>query len=536
MLKTFGLLFIFAISILLPAFNISAQVLSSSSVVISEVQTGGCLQWKTVEATICEIEDGKQEFIELHNASEDTEISLSGWRLEYLSAGHSGNLQVAPTRTLATFDGVIITGGYVLVSYVNYMQNADIFFGQSSTAASGLLAKSGGHVRLVDDAGIVMDQIGWGSANQIQSWPKTSEISAGYSVKRILPDNPLYAAGEIFSTPTLPIDPVTGGYIPNEEIEEQPIESNNCEGIIISEVLPNPAGADAGKEFIELHNPASESILLEGCGLETTANSKSYVLDQQNLAPGQYRAFYNDETGLTLANSAGGTVYLINTNDAEISTVEYPGGLGDDASWSLFSSGFAETFMLTPNDVNELIKFKPCPEGQLRNLETNRCNIITATTGLAPCAPGKTRNPETNRCRNLASLSSVLKACAPDQFRNPQTNRCKKSASDAGLKPCAADQIRNPKTNRCKKSTSGSGLKPCAKGKERNPQTNRCRNVASILNTSGQKPVQDIPASTAGKQGLFLAVGGIIGALFYGLWEWRNEAILAFSNLKKKLL
>lgn len=523
------------------------------TLLISEVQTGGLDE--------SDAELPKAEFIELVNTSGE-EISVSGWQLEYLSASHTGI--ETPTRIIAELDGVVIADGYVLLSYVDYLPDADIYFGMGSTLTSGLMAKGGGHVRLIDADGNVIDQVGWGSAKQIADWPRTGEIPPGFSIKRILPEDPLYELGLIFGAATLPTTPEGGGLIipePPLEEDDEPIDNPanpdpetddeddiiplpapelGCEGIIISELLPNPAGADGGKEFIELYNPTTDFINLSGCGLQLQGKTHVHVLGDIELAPGQHRAFHDNETNIVLPNAAGGTIYLLSPKLTELQSVTYGENLPDDVAWAWFgTSDWQATYTPTPNAANVSQPTKPlepCPAGQERNADTNRCVNITAVLALADCGPGQERNPETNRCRKIADTESSLTPCKPGQERNPDTNRCRAVAAATTLVPCAPDQERNPETNRCRKiAGAGSTLAPCAPGQERNHATNRCRKIASAVTSTAGGEIQDIESiAQAGKTGWWLAGFAGSAAVTYGAWEWRRDIINFLTRFTRK--
>jgi hypothetical protein len=537
MLKTSGLLAVLVFSVSFSFEKISAQDASNSisSLIITEIRLGGD------DIVIDDV--NYKEFISIYNQSDET-IDFDNefeWILEYAKSSFIPNIE---------------NGGCEAPSWhAQDTSNAKRFILSGSIepkteitiSGVSLTDSKGGSIRILEqqiNGFIVHDMVGWDNNESIAPCLDNQEVRKpaswpipGKSIQRYFSCDLLLPKDTNNNTKDFaPSDNSSPGVFagPLEKCGE-PVPVNSCAGIIISELLPNPAGADSGKEFIELHNTTYEKVRLEGCKLEY--GTSSFMFRGEELNPGEYKAFYDGFTGITLVNSSKGIVYLVDTNDNELA-VEYPAGLGDDVAWALFGDDWAETFIPMPNSVNELLEFKPCPDGKVRNPETNICvNIAGPAAGWVPCNQGQKRNPDTNRCRNIASLSSVLKACKPGQERNPDTNRCRGAASLAStLKACSSDQIRNPETNRCKKVTSSS-LKPCKKGQERNPDTNRCRNTSGVLGgVNGINSVQDVQAPPANTQGLILAAGSVAGALFYGLWEWRNEAILGLMNLKKKLL
>lgn len=524
--------------------------------IISEIQTGGSKDDGS--------EDAKAEFVELYN-TQANDVVIDGWRVEFLTEKHDG-ISV-PTRTLAVLNDVtVVAYSYVLLSYKDYLEAADYYFDGGPT--SGYLPKSHGTVRLRDDQGSVVDMAGWGSPNNYQGQPAVPP-GQGQSLQRCFNDN-----DELVNTHNNRADfsiydditPRDGVLCPQpENLPPKPDDTAHtlsCEGVITTELLSNPAGADTGKEFIELHNPTDEVVPLKGCSLQTTANSKIFSFGDIEMQPGTYKAFYDDQTGLTLANAAGGKVWLLTPDGTELQEIVYPGSLGDDEAWALIGNAWHSSYALTPNASNKLVTTKPCPAGQQRNSETDRCQkSAPSASKLTPCKAGQERSPATNRCRSVLTAASALQPCAAHQIRNPLTNRCKASGAASLLSPCKAGQIRNPQTNRCKAAKSSLGsltpckpgqtrnpetnrckgvkaastLKPCKEGQERNPKTNRCRKAAGAGTASKLDNVKDVVAEQkSSNAGWWLAGLAALVAIGYGMYEWRQDIGNFLSNLRKK--
>jgi len=510
---------------IIPAPSVAANEGMTETLVISEVQTGGCAAFVSDNPPVCMSEDGKKEFVELRNLL-PIDIWLDNWRLEYISA--SG----ATITELAVLNGRVAADGSVLISYDGFRPNEvipDMFFAKTNT--TGLLAKSGGHVRLVKD-GEVLDLVGWGSAAATGTWPKTSVLLPEYSIKRILPNDPLYASGIKFAPATFPTSPEGKGFTPDqpevpddpeEEEEEPPVPDVQpaCDGAIVSEILPNPEGADAAREFIELHNPTDKAIMLDGCLLGLSGTSKTYAFAGNILLePGEYRAFYDSVTGITLPNAAGGEVLFINGNTEY--PFSYPKAMKDNESWALIGSSWQATDNITPG-VENMPMTPPAADDRGGGDEE-----------LPPCAPGKFRNPETNRCKNIVAAASTLTPCRPGQVRNPDTNRCRNAVlASAALKPCKAGQERNPATNRCRSILAASTtLKPCDAGEERNPEDQSLPEGTATLASANA----DNKESAAGKNMVNYGILVLIGAsvLGYGAYEYRNDLRNKIANIKAR--
>ena len=127
--------------------------------------------------------------------------------------------------------------------------------------------------------------------------------------------------------------------------------------------------------------------------------------------------------------------------------------------------------------------------------------------------------------------------CPEGQERNPETNRCRKikTEEDTALKPCPEGQERNPETNRCRKikTEEDTALKPCPEGQERNPETNRCRKIVQMM-TAKYKPTEEELATEDKTLIVTLLIVGT-GILGFGFWEWRHEIKLWFLWLKNRL-
>ena len=525
--KWFSILIIM-LSIILPnsAVNTVSAEGSIETLVINEMQTGGCDVFVTEDPPKCSMEDGQKEFVELRNLL-PIDIWLDDWRLEYVSA--SG----ATVTELVVLNGHVKAGGNILISYDGYRPKdvvPDLYF--AKTNASGLLAKSGGHIRLTKDS-VVMDLVGWGSAAATDAWPKVPVINPEYSVQRLQPNDPLYDTLGKFSTQTYTTSPVGDGLVivseedpdaPTEEPEEPrvPEEAQSCEGIIVSEILPNPEGVDTGKEFVELHNPTSQIISLKGCAIGLSGTSKTYsFVEDISLSPGEYRAFYDEVSDISLPNAAGGEVVIINGNTEY--PFLYPKDMKDSEAWALIGSTWQATDRPTPGEEN--IPMTPVVDSS-DELESS---------GLDPCPVGKFRNPETNRCKNIAILADALIPCNPGQVRNTETNRCRSvMLASSTLASCKPGQERNPATNRCRKVLAAkTALKPCDDGEERNPETNRCRKATAKLASAAAATDKSNDES---KNLINYGILGLVGTAVvgYGVYEYRNDIRTKLAGIKNR--
>lgn len=472
------------------------------SVLITEVQTG------FIDSA--GVEYPRQEFVELTNTT-GAAVNMTGWRLEYLSASHNGT--AAATQIIDTISGQISGNGHGIWEHDGYYPVApDSIFGAGDVSTSGFLAKSGGHVRLMNGTTMV-DCVAWGSATTITGCDKVSAVAGpSYTLQRPT-TNGLYnksdgvanykpatpQGGNIYSVSVTP--PSLPPSVP-PPTSSQP----TCQGIQINEILPNPAGDDTLGEFIEIYNPTDQTQSLHGCKLRTA--TKEYIFPEQTtIQAHEYKAVYYSVSALQLGNS-GGVVTL--ETITETTSVNYP-ALSDDEAWALVNGFWALTKQPTP---------------ALENLLVSESAQQTEQGEAEPCPAGKFRNPATGRCKSNEE-SAVLVACNADQERNPETGRCRKLAVLAAI-TCPVGQEKNPATNRCRKIETASTQKACEAGQERNPTTGRCRKI--VAKTTG-KVLGD--KTVAPRKGHIVIIGAVmIIIVSYGAYEYRQEISRLVQRIK----
>jgi hypothetical protein len=503
-------------TIILPIFSLntaSADPAALPAVIISEIKLGGDSFSQGADQP-----KDPQEFVTLFNQS-NTAVDLAGWTLEYAKI---------------TFDKTFCADSSWISHNVSSSSSQTVLSGilqpgqVSTPIARSLTDNTAASMHLVNASNknnpVVEDLVGWGTGAPCSENTIVTTPSNGKSIKRYLDCNNLPIDtdnnGSDFAA-NQPPSPATLGnpYLiscQDNATNGQPQNQQTCEGIIISELLPNPAGTDTNNEYIELYNPTASAISLQGCSLQTNGNSKVFNFGNVTLQPGEYHAFYDSGTGLNLPNAAGGTVWLLSPN-TELQAIAYPSNLGDDIAWALITGAWKQTYQPTPNAANILVASKPCLEGETRNPDTGYCHgsAVLSTSTLSICKPGEERNPATNRCRavNLSS-GSTLATCKSGQERNPATNRCRAIAT-----------------------TASASLKPCAAGQERNPATNRCRKSAAAGATSKIASVKDsVSGSISNSPHWWVAGFAAVGATSYGVYEWRQEVLLYLSRLKSRLL
>lgn len=104
-----------------------------------------------------------------------------------------------------------------------------------------------------------------------------------------------------------------GGYIPTSKQTK----------IQINEILPNPKGEDT-KEFIELYNPTTKPISLQGIKLDDAPGGSNpyHISTTTAVKPKSYAVFPKKKTGIALNNSSD-AVRLLNSSGKVISKIGY---------------------------------------------------------------------------------------------------------------------------------------------------------------------------------------------------------------------
>lgn len=301
-----------------------------------------------------------------------------------------------------------------------------------------------------------------------------------------------------------------------------------------SSCAPNDVSVLCG-DYVKLYNPTDAVQSLDDLVLRTDSNSSSstssntFTLEGE-VSPRSYLLVHRTDNGdrISLTNS-GGYVWLADvfaTMRYDATITQYGSTSSDHQGWSyaLFDNTWQWT--MTPQPVADNLLTLPPP-------------VIEAPK---PCPAGQYRNPDTNRCRTIEEAVNALATCPEGQYRNPETNRCRSAAATVSstLTPCGEGQERNPATNRCRSIASAvAELMPCDEGYERNPATNRCRKV---LGTSTSTPSLTQAAETAPTSPTALlsnpyAIAAVIGlgGVGYGLYEWRSEIGSGFKRLAAKL-
>ena len=298
---------------------------AETTVVINEIMWMGSTQ------------SSSDEWIELKNITEE-DIDLTGWSID--GAGSS-------LSAITIASGVIPANGFFLISNYDSSGSAISDGIAINVVVPGVsLANGGEQLTLKDPASNMIDQtpIGaWEDGNnndspvdQRNSMERNDEYGGGTSwddwhtcfgaschtiVFWDVESTDYGTPGESNSEPgatVLPEPTISESPRPSvtasPELEEDELEYSDA--IVINEFLPNPVGADAEGEFIELKNIGTDEVDLKGWQLDDgEGGSSAYIIPDGTLIQGgEILVFLRSVTGLAL-NNGGDEVRLFSPDE-----------------------------------------------------------------------------------------------------------------------------------------------------------------------------------------------------------------------------
>jgi len=483
------------LAILVAGAFVSPAHAASANLVLTQIQAGG-------------VGAATQELVVVYNNSA-TDVDITDWCLKNKSnvkfacvaSGSADKAQFLPAYKF------VVIGSSALASF---LQVPFTLTYSSTNQSSGAIVGSSDTISLIDAAGAVIDS---------QSW--TTGITSGMLFARKVASNAPFTYLDTDQPSDWQIQ--SPQFIPDNGMELRDVETpfdacSNIDGIqsevpsgydvdgdgvcqftppplLITELLPNAAGTDAGHEFIELYNPNDHAVDLASYLLWVGPDlGASFQFPSGASIPANsYASFTNTDIAYSLLNSSSRV--RITTTDGTV-VDETPGyqDPGDNESWALIDGTWQYTDQPTPGIVNLAMGDDPIEQAD-----------VASTPTLKPCAANQYRSPDTNRCRLVATAPGTVTPCKDGQYRSEETNRCRNIAADVGPAPCA-------------------------EGQERNPDTNRCRTTKTISNADyGTLKTQTSHDNTGY---LWLAVGALgLLVVSYGVWEWRYELGKLWSRL-----
>lgn len=328
--------FILPILFLAGFFGFGRNVYASSSlIIINEIQTSG----GTRETT--------QEFIELYNATAE-DVNLAGFSLKKKTKTQT---DMSILISSDDFSGIIPAYGYFLISHPDYtIATADIFY---STLTNGKIPLISDHntVLLYDNNKTLLDKVGYGDAQDYETFPEASpapNITDKKSIERINFQD-TNNNGADFNLPDTPTP---------QNSKFKPIEYSNQ--ILINELLPNPTG-NFKEEFVEIYNvgDTSENLfnwkLMDNDGY--TCKFPAIEIEAGKYLEIKKSSFDNCSIAL---NNSGDEIGLYNPRDPEpISFVFYDETAESNHSYSFDGEAWQWTSHPTPEAKNEFDEIVP---------------------------------------------------------------------------------------------------------------------------------------------------------------------------------
>lgn len=274
--------------------------------------------------------DRDQEWVELKNGTY-RRIDLNGWRLIDGSGAVvllSGSLDVGDTQR------------YVVVPLTN-----------------GLLDNAGDKILLQTPEHITIDQVTYGSWDDGDLLDNTPVAIDPHSLARI---GTTFNNRDDFRVTTSPTKG-TANTITDASPPEQPQAHKR---IIISELLPHPSSQETADEFIELTNPGDDPVSLGGWEMSSASGLRYLFPKGETLEPKTYRAYGRNITNLSLKNTGGERVRLIQPYASKpIDEVRYTENALLDVSYARDEDGtFRWTKSVTRGEKNIITQDNRAPE------------------------------------------------------------------------------------------------------------------------------------------------------------------------------
>ena len=355
--------------------------------------------------------DGKTnvgEMIELaRNDDSDAPISLAGLTIGYTnSSGNSVDLLEFPENSWLTGEGLLLHySGNEMPAHLSYLKT---------------LAFKAGPLTLTLN-GEVIDSVCWTGKDECAE--AFSSVRPTALVRNV--EANVFSHLENYE-PNFHTDDYYEAPVPDETPPRQ------CERLEFSEIL-SYYESSSSEQFIEIFNPTTEQILLDGCQIKY----KNNLLKLEGIIGAEkYQAIYPVDWHFTKNPTTENQVELIDTDGSLVDTLIYQNNQKKSASLAKFGvdengeAVWRPTYSQTPGDENVYTEFPPCPDGKILNENTGNCVKITTLPAAKTCPEGSYLNPETGRCKKY--VTKVETTCAEGYYKNPLTGRCKKIVTNDG--------------------------------------------------------------------------------------------------------
>ncbi len=231
--------------------------------------------------------DENNEWIELHNTSDHT-VRLTGWQLDDAE------------------------GGSKPFTFTTQTIGPESFLLLKNSTTNITLNNSQDSVRLLNPEKKIISEFTYEKTESNQSWAITKS-NIWKLTTRSTPEEENIFTEEVSEKSEKDEEP-TKPKIPTELTEPATVE--------ISELLPNPAGADTGKEWIEIHNKTSEPISLANWKIQNK-EGKVFTLPTSASIPGNGYLILTDETTKIRMKNSDDEIQLIDAEHMIQDQVEF---------------------------------------------------------------------------------------------------------------------------------------------------------------------------------------------------------------------
>lgn len=312
---------------------------------------------------ITEVQWDGVEYIKMESMGGEA-VDLTGWSLKRQRREGEGAVE------LVVFEKVVLEPGTsLIVGREGAVELVDV------VVPSLVLHNDGNLLELVDQTGMVVDTVG-----HLGPWFAGKNTETGVPMTRI----DWEAAGDEARNwrdkggSEARVAPEGGNESgEGEEVEMEGLGVEEVRAVVtISEVLPNPVGADAEGEFIELFNGGEEAIDITGWQLDDMeGGSKAYRIAEGVLAGGEYTVWSRPETGLAL-NNEGDSVRLLSPEGEIAMEMVYGKEAKAGWSWNWREGAYVISERPTPGVSNVIVQPQPSPAQRTASKDTGEDTAV----------------------------------------------------------------------------------------------------------------------------------------------------------------
>lgn len=236
----------------------------------------------------------------------------------------------------------------------------------------------------------------------------------------------------------------------------------------ITEVLPNPTGADAGQEQVELYNTGETTVSLSGLILDDVVSEQALStnaltlkpdnLTQTELLPDSFVKIVIPAGSFSLNNANGDVVTLFDEDRSILDSVFYQANAGENLSYSIYD-GVWSWGEPTLGQENHAPKIESIEDNSQDSEETNQVTETT-TKKLSVATTKQIDNKTTNVTKTTQSPKKTNITKVPAKTPAPKTVKTSTSKSKSAiakqstLKKTADKSSAKEKTTKTEKTIS----------------------------------------------------------------------------------